>query len=83
MQVGLVRVQQPFPVWVQGAPIYIKATSAEPAPLAWLGDGTELHIAPRPRRSQAAAQQPHAAPTAAPARQPAAAPLWLRVQVLT
>ena len=80
------QLQQPFPVWVQGqVPVLIQATAMHPpAQVAWLGEGTELHIAPRPRRKpgQQACQQPAQAPRAAkaPGRQQGRA-MWLRVQV--
>ena len=75
------RLQQPFPVWVRGAPLYIKATAAEPASLVWLGEGSELHISPRPRQRAAPAARQAMAAAALPAAGPTAAPIWLRVQV--
>ena len=86
LQVGLVQLQQPFPVWVQGqVPVHIRATAMQPpAQLAWLGEGTELHIAPRPRSrpQKPAGKVPEtagAAPTAPVQKRGKA--VWLRVQV--
>ena len=43
------RVGQAFPVWVRGAQLFLRVTSAAPAPLVRLVRGAELAVAPRPR----------------------------------
>ena len=48
-QVGVVRAGQAFPVWVRGAQLFLRVTSAAPAPLVRLVRGAELAVAPRPR----------------------------------
>ena len=80
------QLQQAFPVWVQGQVlVHIKATALQPAvPVARLAEGTELHIAPRPRSQPRKPAEKLLRPPPGAARAPAAPegqPVWLRVQV--
>ena len=94
VQVGVVSVGQHFPFWVrQQAPILLCVSAAEPGPVAYLGRGAEVSVAPRPRANPAvqrpvtslpgrpvtAANSPVTAVNSSPAGY---GPLiWLRVKV--
>lgn len=56
-QVGVVRAGQAFPVWVRGAQLFLRVTSAAPAPLVRLVRGAELAVAPRPRQRTASSSK--------------------------
>lgn len=66
-QVGVVRAGQAFPVWVRGAQLLLRVTSAAPAPLVRLVRGAELAVAPRPRHRTAGSSKQERSQGGAPA----------------
>lgn len=75
-QVALVERGRSFPLWLHGgAPLRLAATGVEPGPVARLGQGTELVVAPRLRLPPPGAAS---APTG-PARRASGKAAWVRV----
>ena len=90
LQVGVVAVGQPFPVWVNAqTALTLKVSAAVPADLVRLVLGAEMAVAPRPRVKAttpvaAAAKLPNGRGSSAEAQPTKAAPpppAWLRIQV--
>ena len=91
MQVGVVRVGQPFPFWVRSQmQLILKVSAAVPADLVRLVVGAEVAVAPRPRSRPPAPGGGIPAPAEAEADgvegykgKEVQKKMWLRVQVST
>lgn len=58
-QIGLACVQQPLPIWIRGqTPIHMRPVQCMPAGLVRLAPGSEVSIAPRPRKTVQQAVKP-------------------------
>lgn len=81
MQVGVLKVGQYFPFWINHQSVlHLKVASTEPTELVKLGIGLELAVAPRPRkRTQLLNSSPEAATPPMPGARDVA---WLRMEVI-